>query len=308
MKKPLVEPVSVEKAVEDIRNCHRRRRYAMKVQQKIDRALESFVRINSTDWSFDADEAEREKYNRQVAAIISAARKGEGAAAIVGLVRVTDVGREPFDDVRTDNEGEMEKLAAGLPVASWVASVRGAGNLGVATIVAEAGDLSNYPSPAHLWSRLGFAPYQGFAGSTWKRETWRPRALTKEEWTAHPFSGQRYGLMHQIAIWLVNAQWIAAGKSEDGEGKPNGPYGQIYYDRRQHTLGTHPDWSKMHRRMDALRVTMKAFLKDLWCEWNGKPKTKAFEFDETRAAAPPIVPPAKRKRGRAADHDERPAP
>src|SRR4029434_9391043 len=164
-------------------------------------------------------------------------------------------------------EKNMTALAEQLPIMAWVKSVRGAGALGLATIIAEAGDLGNYTNPAKLWSRLGFAPYDGAAGSTWKRKKWRTRVLTAEEWTEHPFSGERYALMHQIALWLVNAQWIGAAKSDTGEGKPNGPYGVAYADRRAHTAKAHPDWTKQHSRMDGLRVAMKAFLKDLLLEW-----------------------------------------
>ena len=253
--------------VADIRALHRRRRYAMKLQQKIDRAMESFVRINATEWTFDADEKDREKYNKEVKTIITAARKGEGMPDIVDMVQITDKAREPFDAMRKASEASMEKLAASLPVAAWIATVRGAGNLGLATIIAEAGDLSNYANPMKLWKRLGFAPFDGLAGSTWKRPTWRTRTLTAEEWTDNPFSGERYALIHQIAVWLVNSQWIAAGKTDDGEGKPNGHYGTIYAKRRAHTAVTHPDWSKQHSRMDGLRIAMKAFLKDLWAEW-----------------------------------------
>jgi hypothetical protein len=76
--------------------------------------------------------------------------------------------------------------------------------------------------------------------------------------------------MHQIAIWLVNAQWISAKKAGADEGKPNGPYGEIYAARRAHTAITHPDWSKGHSRMDGLRIAMKAFLKDLHVEWRAR--------------------------------------
>lgn len=253
--------------VEAIKAHHRRRRYAMKVQQKIDRALESFIRINATEWTYDAAETDREKFNRQVASIIAAARKGEGDKLIVELVQKTDRGREPFDAMRKAAENAMEKLTDQLPVTEWIKGVHGAGALGLATIVAEAGDLANYPNPAKLWKRLGFAPYDGHAGSSWKRQTWRPRTLTAEEWIANPFSGERYALMHQIAVWLVNSQWIGKAKTESGEGEPNGSYGEIYAARRKHTMQTHADWTDGHRRMDALRVTMKAFLKDLHVEW-----------------------------------------
>jgi hypothetical protein len=270
--------------VEAIKGHHRRRRYAMKVQQKIDRALESFIRINATKWTYDAPEADREKFNREVAKIIASARKGDGDQLIVELVQKTDRGREPFDAMRKAAESAMEKLTEQLPVAEWIKGVRGAGALGLATIVAEAGDLANYPNPAKLWKRLGFAPYDGHAGSSWKRQTWRPRTLTAEEWIANPFSGERYALMHQVAVWLVNAQWIGKAKTESGEGEPNGPYGEIYAARRKHTLTTHADWSDGHRRMDALRVTMKAFLKDLHVEWRN-PRAPIEEKPKRKRAA-----------------------
>jgi hypothetical protein len=272
--------------IEDIRGLHRQRRYAMKVQQKIDRALEAFVRNNATTWSFDMPEAEREKINREVKAMIAAAREGEGMPLIIAMTQNTDKGREPFDAVREAAEKNMEQLAERLPVMKWIDGVNGAAALGVATIVAESGDLANYSNPQKLWSRLGYAPFDGAAGSTWKRPTWRPRTLTADEWTEHPFNGQRYALMHQISIWLVNAQWIGAEKSESGEGQPAGYYGWVYSERRKHTALTHPDWSKQHSRMDALRVAQKAFLRDLWCVWNDKPLLPRPEIEWTPKPKP----------------------
>jgi len=184
---------------------HRRRRFAMKVQQKLDRALESFLRANFTAWSPDLGDAERDKFNAQVTAMIKAARDGTGNPDVVELVKALDQSREPFDAIRATAEKAMEKLAKQLPVYPWLETVRGAGALGLATIIAEAGDLSRYPNP--------------------------------------------------------------------GQGKPNGPYGEVYAKRRAHTALTHPDWSKQHSRMDALRITMKSFLLDLWTQWNRTART-----------------------------------
>lgn len=303
--------------IDEIRAEHRRRRFAMKIQQKLDRALESFVRVNGTVWDPDKSEAEREKINKEVKSLIKDVREGLGRTIckqcgrmhytmgskqdsnFADEIAMTEEARTPSDSRREVAEKRMEELAKMLPVYPWVKSVKGAAAPGLATIVAEAGDLSNYPSPAHLWSRLGFAPYDGCAGSTWKRDSWRPRALTKDEWIEHPFSGQRYALMHQIAVWLKNAQWIGAKKTEDGEGKPNGPYGQAYYDRRKRAESTHPDWSKGHLHMDALRVMMKAFLKDLWREWNQAPPEPPFKLDVERVRTPPL-PPAQAEKPKAA--------
>ena len=261
--------------INQIRDQHKQRRFAMKIQQKLDRALESFVRTNATAWSPDLDEKERKKINAEVLATIKAIREGKNDNPILTRVVMTsDKARVPADEMRKTAEKEMEQLAAQLPVYPWVESIRGAGALGLATIVAEAPMIAEYANPAKLISRLGFAPYDGFAGSTWKRETWRPRALTKDEWIEHPFNGERYALIHQIAVWLVNAQTKSKTKTESGETEPTGPFGEIYCNRRKRTLEVHPDWSDGHRRMDALRVTMKAFLILLWAEWTGKSKNK----------------------------------
>lgn len=252
--------------VAEIRAAHRQRRFAMKIQQKLDRALESFVRRNATDWHPDLPEAERTKINNKVKEMIKDTRAGK-SDLMVEVIATSDRARAPADELRNTNEKRMEKLAETLPVYAWAEGIRGIGALGLATIVAECGDLSNYPNVAKVWKRLGYAPYDGLAGSTWKRQTWRPRALTAEEWIANPFSGERYALTAQIALWLRNAQWIGKAKSEDGVGKPNGIYGEAYAARRARTAVTHPDWSDGHADKDALRVMFKKFLLDLWVAW-----------------------------------------
>jgi hypothetical protein len=258
---------TTDEIVAAIRAQHRKRRYAMKAQSKIDRALESFVRREFTGWRPDLPEAEREKFNKEVARILKAARAGKGDSELVEIVNATDASRETFDGIRAAAEKTMEKKAAELPVFAWTESVPGVGPLGLATIIAETGPLHYYAGPYKVFKRLGFAPYDGCAGSTWKRETWRPRTLSADEWVENPFSGERYAQMAMIAQFLWMKQWKGAAKSETGEGQPTGPYGEIYAARRAHTAQTHPDWSKGHSHSDALRVMMKEFLKDLWCAW-----------------------------------------
>lgn len=63
--------------------------------------------------------------------------------------------RVGFEVLRKGYEKEMEKAAKALPIYPWVKSVRGLGALGLAQVVAECGDLSNYSNPAKLWKRMG---------------------------------------------------------------------------------------------------------------------------------------------------------
>lgn len=259
--------MTIEQTIEAIKAHHRRRRYAMRMQQQLERPLEAYVRINMTDWEPSDDEGERGAAVKEAQKILKDAKAGIGEEELIQLVATVKKSKAPWDEIRSQEEKELETIAESLPVAEWVKGIPGAGLLGLATIVGETGDLGNYANPAKVWKRLGFAPYDGHAGSSWKRETWRPRSLTKEEWIDNPFSGKRYALMHVIAVWLKNKQWIGAAKTEDGVGKPNGHYGEVYAARRSRTAETHPDWSKQHAHMDALRIMMKEFLKDLWIEW-----------------------------------------
>lgn len=60
-------------------------------------------------------------------------------------------------------ERQLTKLAKQLPVWPWVESIHGFGALGLAQIVGEAGDLSNYANPAKVWKRMGLAVIGGIA-------------------------------------------------------------------------------------------------------------------------------------------------
>jgi hypothetical protein len=122
--------------------------------------------------------------------------------------------------MRKAAEADMVALAAKLPVAPWIESVRGAGLLGLASIIAETGSLDNYANPAKLWSRLGFAPFEGAAMSTYIRPSWRPRALTDEEWTEHPFSAQRYARMAMLAKPLRDPIGLARRRRQTAKASP----------------------------------------------------------------------------------------
>jgi len=249
----------------------RDRSFAMKQQQKLDRSLESYVRINFTEWQ---EGASPEAIRKEVKALIVSARKQEGETAVIAAVSITDSGRKPADEMRGDREKTMEKLAKTLPVYPWWEGIKGVGPLGLATIVAETVTdrapfaISHYPTHSHLWKRLGFAPYDGLAGSSWRREKWRPRALTKEEWIANPFKPERYAFMYMIIESLLKHQTRSKKKTESGETEPTGPYGEAYCRRRAHLRLVHPEWSDMHAEKDARRYTMKKLLRDLWREWH----------------------------------------
>jgi hypothetical protein len=265
-----------ERLVADIKQKHRARWFWIKYQLASDRMLESFVRINATDWQWDLGAAERAKINREVKDKIARIGKGKDLTALYAPeVMLLQAHVAPIKRRRKKLEDEMEELAMQLPVWPWVKAIPGFGALGLATIVAEAGDLSNYINKGKLRRRLGLAPHDGHALSTWMRETWRPRALSKDEWTALGYSPNRYARMAQIGKALWFKQWIGKGKSEDGVGRPSGHYGEIYANRRAHTEAAHSDWTPGHRQADAMRVMVQKLVDDLWQTWNAaEPKAQ----------------------------------
>ena len=60
-------------------------------------------------------------------------------------------------------EKAMSAIAKQLPLHDWFCSHLGCSTLGFASILAEAGDLSNYPNPAKLWRRFGLDVWEGEA-------------------------------------------------------------------------------------------------------------------------------------------------
>jgi hypothetical protein len=180
--------------------------------------------------------------------------------------------REPFDAMRAEAEGHMERLAATLPVYPRWASVPGLAALGLAVLLAEAGNgLDAYPHWYHLWKRFGLAPYRGGAMSSWRRQS---KGLSKDEWIACGYSPQRRGRM----AGDIGAS-LFFHKARNG-------YGVVYAARRERTALTHPEWSKQHSDNDARRIMLKALVKDAWRWWR-EAEGATFGMQTTSALPPP---------------------
>lgn len=267
--------MSVE-VIEAIRKYHRQQRFIVKMQSRIDRSMEAFIRVNVFGFSPDMEEDERKEIVKKTMSLIKQCRAGNASAEyldVADMIIESDKSRRSWDKLRAQRERALEKLAKAIPaVASMKKKALGVGYLGMAQIIGEAGDLSNYANPGKLWKRLGLAPYQGFAMSSWMRapskdfKGWVPRKLTSAEWIANPFKPERYAIISQIAQWLWVKQWIGKEKAPP-DGIPAGNYGEIYRDRRRHTAQTHPEWTPMHSHRDALRYMNKRFTRNFWSEW-----------------------------------------
>lgn len=136
-----------------------------------------------------------------------------------------------FDADLAEVDKLLAKKAKALPVHAWTKSVKGFGDLSLAQLVGEAGDIGSYKSPSALWKRMGLAVIDGVR---------QRRVADAELALVHGYSPERRAVVWNIGNWLAMAQTRSA-KGEDGkkikgaESLPNGPFGawMIEEKRRQ---------------------------------------------------------------------------
>lgn len=138
-----------------------------------------------------------------------------------------------------------------LPVARWADSIHGLGDAVILTL-GVIPPLTDFANPAKLWKYGGFAPGQG------------------------PRKGQDHSYSRELKSFAIMRLAKPCMQSRES------PYRRVYDDRRARTLTTHPEWSDGHYHNDALRITAKAILKDLWCVANGKSPSVGPPSDDTQ--------------------------
>lgn len=247
-------------SVDQLAELQVRRKTYIGAVNKQTNAIKALVR-RALGWRYDEEDGDRKKVNDRASRIVTAALAGKDQkaedealfAALAADLAVFAAAIEPMQKARHEVELEMKRLARKLPVFAWAKEVKGLGELGLAVIIAEAGDLAKYPKKGHLWKRLGLAPHEGKAYSTWRSKG----GLSAEDWTAAGYSPRRRAEVYAvISEPLFRAQSVAAGQ-----------YRSIYDRRREATAIAHADWTKAHSHMDGLRVMTKYMVRDLWVAW-----------------------------------------
>lgn len=239
-----------------------RRKFFTKATNRQTNAAGALVR-RALGWQADEEEAVRDKIKVKAAKIVAKALSGKGCdlPSVASDMEVIAQSIEPLTTVRHECELTMRRIVRKLPIwESWGKGVRGLGDLGMAVILAECGDLNKYANPAKVWKRLGLAPFEK-DGQTKALSTWRKSGgLTAEEWADGKKTGyspsRRAEIFSCVGDPLFRQQTMITG-----------PYRKIYDDRRARTAETHPDWTKLHSHNDGLRIMTKRLISDLWSEW-----------------------------------------
>ncbi|MBX6392473.1 MAG: hypothetical protein IRY96_03290 [Burkholderiales bacterium] len=248
-----------------------RRVACIKGQVRLNNARLALVR-RALGWRGDMPEKEREATRKQAQAIVAMVLNGgedqrrrdahleSVLAAVSSFIVATERALEPFDAMRDETEKAMKKAARSLPVYAWAKEIKGLGDLGLAVIVGEAGDLAAYANPAKLWKRLGLAVING------ERQR---KKTAPDEAALHGYNPHRRAEMYAVVGEpLLRAQW-RGGK--DGEpGHALGPYGEAYARKKAEYLARE-GWTAAHADAAARRYMTKCLLRDLWEAWGRAP-------------------------------------
>lgn len=246
--------------VNEITLLYRDYSYAQDMRKRADLALGAYLR-RALGWQKDLPEKERKAIAKEAAAIA----KDASSTRFEAMVNASDQGRACFDAVEAAAIKAMTKLAIALPVWQlWGKDIRGFGAKSLAVIVAEAGDLANYPDKSKLWKRMGLA----VMGDV--RQGGLKKGAGAEAWIEHGYSPKRRSQMWNIGDTMIKAQVrkVKDDADEDsGERVALGEYGQVYLDRKAYELARDPEMQpiKAHRR--AQRYMEKRLLRDLWKAW-----------------------------------------
>lgn len=191
----------------------------------------------------------------------------------------TPISKEDFglstNEIHSEAEINFTKtmidIAKQLPCHEWWVSVKGRSSLGLALILAETGDLSNYPNPAKVWRRMGLDVWEGEANKN------------KFKGMNTGYSKRRRKVAFVVANPLIQNR--------------DNPYREIFdnrkvYEIERDTLGYNKEYVERNKSFmsrtyttskkkiengqlpqcvinyRAHRYMTKRLIKDLWVEWN----------------------------------------
>lgn len=230
--------------LDTLRGLHRNRCFAMERRKSADLALGAYLRMQ-LGWSRLLTDQARKKIEAKAARIA----KSPADSEFVDIVMANRVATKAYRDIEKTCLKQMEKLARELPVwASFGKAVRGFGAGSLAVIIAEAGDLFNYPKKGHLWKRMGLAVIDGV------RQGGLKKGASADAWIEHGYNASR-----RSRVWNIGDSLI--------KGNRGGKYRTLYLKHKAIERERAPDMTKLHAYRRAQRYMEKRLLQDLLQAW-----------------------------------------
>lgn len=162
---------------------------------------------------------------------------------------------------RKGHEKRLKALSRLLPVHDWWSEIHGCGELGLAIIIGEAGNIGDYGNPAKLWKRMGV----GLVGDGIQRRVKGQDALL------HGYDPERRSAIWTIGDSLLKKQneyrevYLARKDYEIERAEANGlqvvPAARIPAKRKDEFMSQ----GHVHRRSQ--RYMEKRLLRNLWRAW-----------------------------------------
>lgn len=294
-------PTPVAALCAELQRLQRERAVVMKSRIMQANRLQAVV-AGTLGYSAGMTEKDRRRKFTEAAALIKAVAAGTAEPAFAQVIRCSLVGISGpggFLDYQAALECSMTMLARRLPVHAWARGPlrRGFGELNLAIVVGECGDLGGYANPGKLWRRMGCAPWS-FGGKTAMGSTWRggkEGKLPAEEWGNYGYSPRRRSIAYLIGEGLVKQNFLrnggagdscsdtatglagsaeaggdgageSSGETESGAARP-GPYRLRYDEAKARAKEAHPDWTPQRCHRHAMLLCTKRLLRDLWLAW-----------------------------------------
>ncbi|MBS7737922.1 MULTISPECIES: hypothetical protein [unclassified Chelatococcus] len=206
---------------------------------------------------------------KEAAAIFAAVKNGE-PHRLAAHVLPHLAALEPIERQRAAYEKSLVKLVRTLPIHAWAKSVKGLGDLSLAGIVGECGDVGTYKSVSAVWKRMGLAVIDGKAQG-------RPgQGATPDDWVTHGYNKRRRSVSRVGLQYVIGSMGLyRAPFGADDPGATE--YQKVFTDRARYeaqALGlpvkeskTGKDSYDAHVANRALRYVEKRVLKHLYLEW-----------------------------------------
>jgi hypothetical protein len=284
LEKEMLKPL-LDTMCKDLTELQRERSWHLQSRIMVENRLRSRVAAVVLRYTSSAAETERRKKFWDASKLIVSMRCGKADPnSCSALVRATGTIIDYYNTQIKTLEKTMLRIARKLPVATWIAESeqKGIGLHLFAVIIGETGNLSNYDCPSKVWRRLGCAPWQ-FQGQTKQGSTWRrDGGLPASEWEEYGYSPRRRSVAYLVGECIVKHN--------------ESIYKTRYLDAKVKARETHPEWKWRpckkclalgdcrtcggtgevcgHAHNHGMLLASKLFLKNLWIEWNGRPKDK----------------------------------
>jgi len=262
--------------VQVLQELQRKRSGIIKMMNAQNNQCIAFVARAAGYSSFQTDDDREANWNRAKDIIKSIVEEQECqhdpvADAVRSVVLIARAAIDALAAERKQLEQLMIELVKSVDACTWWVGVKGRSYLGLALILGEAGDLGGYENPAKLWKRMGVAVMDGV------RQGGLSKGSLAEAWIAHGYCPRR-----RSVLWTIGDSLLKCGGKD-------GKYYKMYADRKayeierlkaEHVASGKTEKSfkpgRAHNR--AKRYVEKHLLKELWCQWHGRPM--AYEKKE----------------------------